>query len=197
VQDELIASLRREIQAQKAMAAEGKDSHAQLAVVNAENTRLVSENKALSKSLIEAQNENKALSAKLRAAQLSSQRAESVGPRLPGSAAKAPAARPVLLGTSDAAKEAQRNQLKEELYRDLTGLVILGVKCNDEENVYDCIQTGRNGSESKLTSRHGIGECFAKRSSSFTFPFVNGRSGQQRQTPCNLRRFSLRVHSVD
>jgi hypothetical protein len=36
-------------------------------------------------------------------------------------------------------------KLKEDLYSDLTGLMIRNVKRLDEEDVYDCIQTGRNG----------------------------------------------------
>ena len=118
-----------------------------MAVVTAEKAKLASENKALSKSLLEAQNESRSLTAKLAAARATSQKAESLGPKLPGSAGKNASQRPVLLGGAEAAKEAQRNQLKEELYRDLTGLVILGVKTGEEENVYDCIQTGRNGSK--------------------------------------------------
>ena len=37
-------------------------------------------------------------------------------------------------------------QLKENLYSDLTGLIIPNIKRTDEADVYDCIQTGRNGS---------------------------------------------------
>jgi hypothetical protein len=36
-------------------------------------------------------------------------------------------------------------KLKEDLYSDLTGLIIRNVKRLDDEDVYDCIQTGRNG----------------------------------------------------
>ena len=42
-------------------------------------------------------------------------------------------------------------KLKEDLYSDLTGLMIRGVKRSPEEDVYDCIQTGRNGSKSRTT----------------------------------------------
>jgi hypothetical protein len=53
----------------------------------------------------------------------------------------------VLPGTAEAAKEAVLAKQKVELYSDLTNLVILGMKRNDEdEDVYDCLQTGRNGS---------------------------------------------------
>jgi len=43
--------------------------------------------------------------------------------------------------------ESQAAQLKEDLYSDLTGLIIRGVKRDAEDDVYDCIQTGRNGSK--------------------------------------------------
>ncbi|PNP47211.1 hypothetical protein TGAMA5MH_01026 [Trichoderma gamsii] len=36
-------------------------------------------------------------------------------------------------------------QTKEELYADLTGLIVRNVRRVDKEDVFDCIQTGRNG----------------------------------------------------
>lgn len=36
---------------------------------------------------------------------------------------------------------------KETLYEDLTDLILRGVKHDEMEDVFDCIQTGRNGSE--------------------------------------------------
>ncbi|KAG5439101.1 hypothetical protein PCANB_001400 [Pneumocystis canis] len=36
-------------------------------------------------------------------------------------------------------------QLKEELYSDLTGLLIRDVKSDSKKTVFDCLQTGRNG----------------------------------------------------
>jgi hypothetical protein len=52
-----------------------------------------------------------------------------------------------MVGSAEAAKEAQLRQMKEELYTDLTGLIVRGVKREEDEDVYDCIQTGRNGSK--------------------------------------------------
>jgi hypothetical protein len=46
----------------------------------------------------------------------------------------------------------QAAQLKEDLYGDLTGLIIRGVKREGEDDTYDCIQTGRNGSKYPLSS---------------------------------------------
>jgi hypothetical protein len=51
-----------------------------------------------------------------------------------------------MVGSAEAAQAAQVAQLKEELYADLTGLLLRGVDRMEEADVYDCIQTGRNGS---------------------------------------------------
>ena len=51
------------------------------------------------------------------------------------------------MGSAEAAQAAQIAQLKENLYSDLTGLIIRDVKREDGDDVYDCIQTGRNGSK--------------------------------------------------
>ena len=51
-----------------------------------------------------------------------------------------------MVGSAEAAHAAQVAQLKEELYADLTGLILRGVDRTEDEDVYDCIQTGRNGS---------------------------------------------------
>lgn len=110
-----------------------------------ENARLTSENKKLKDSLATSQNENKSLSTKLAAARSS---APPENKNVPSSAVKPRSTGVVLPGTAEAAKEAQFQKQKVELYSDLTDLVVLGVKKNeDEEQVYDCLQTGRNGSK--------------------------------------------------
>lgn len=68
---------------------------------------------------------------------------------VPGSALKAGVSREVVTKSA----ESQRlSQLKEELYSDLTGLIIRNVKKREEDYLYDCIQTGRNGSKSIVPS---------------------------------------------
>ena len=83
---------------------------------------------------------------------------ESVNARTPGSAirGKTPAARNVLVGSAEAAHTAQVAQLKEDLYSDLTGLILRSVEMGSEVDVYDCIQTGRNGSEYLLARINGL-----------------------------------------
>jgi len=98
--------------------------------------------KSVNAALQTAQNEIKSLEAKLVAArqQVSNSTQESkvsasASNNLKGS---------VSANTSDAQKEAK---MKENLYSDLTGLIIRGVKRKEGEDEYDCIQTGRNGSK--------------------------------------------------
>lgn len=55
--------------------------------------------------------------------------------------------RTIMVGSAEAAQAAQIALLKEDLYSDLTGLILRGVERGDESDVYDCIQTGRNGSK--------------------------------------------------
>ncbi|KAL2443694.1 hypothetical protein ABEF95_010688 [Exophiala dermatitidis] len=146
--NDLIASLKKELAAQAPLAQEARKLKKQM---QTQEQEMVTMRKALSdleNSLSAAQNENKALQAKLAAA-----RAPSVdnnnnarGAKTPGSAMKAVVAqRPAMIGSAEAAQAAQIAQMKEDLYSDLTGLIIRSVKRTDEGDTYDCIQTGRNG----------------------------------------------------
>ena len=102
-------------------------------------------------SVSEAQNENKALQAKLAASRAASAQVESVHSKTPGSAMKAKGhTRTIMVGSAEAAQAAQVAQLKEDLYSDLTGLILRGVDRGDDADLYDCIQTGRNGSKSSM-----------------------------------------------
>ena len=58
-----------------------------------------------------------------------------------------------MVGSAEAAHAAQVAQLKEDLYSDLTGLILRGVDMGSEADVYDCIQTGRNGSKYRLINK--------------------------------------------
>ena len=60
---------------------------------------------------------------------------------------KTPAQRTIMVGSAEAAHAAQVALLKEDLYSDLTGLILRGVERTEESDIYDCIQTGRNGSK--------------------------------------------------
>lgn len=91
----------------------------------------------LENSISVARSEIKTLSTKLAAA-----RNTDMGAKVPGSALKATAGGKQALST----EVVQVAQAKEDLYCDLTGLIIRGMKHGQQENVFDCLQTGRNGS---------------------------------------------------
>lgn len=88
----------------------------------------------------------KILNAKLTANRAAAASIESASaPKMPGSAVKAGGVR--LMGSVETAQAAQAAQLKENLFSDLTGLIIRNVKREKEEDIFDCIQTGRYGSK--------------------------------------------------
>jgi regulator of replication initiation timing len=148
-QDAVIKALKQQITELQTRTSDLAPLKKELAALSKDNARLTSENKKLTDSLATAQNESKTLSNKLAAAR--SQQPETKN--VPGSAVKARSNGIVLPGTAEAAKEAQLSKQKVDLYSDLTNLVILGMKRNDdEEDVYDCLQTGRNGSTLTLTT---------------------------------------------
>jgi regulator of replication initiation timing len=144
-QDAVIKALKQQITDFQSRTSDLASLRKELAASAKESARLAAENKKLADSLTSAQNESKTLSSKLAAAR-SSVQPESKN--VPGSAVKARTAGVVLPGTAEAQKEATLAKQKVDLYSDLTNLVVLGVKrSEDEEDVYDCLQTGRNGSK--------------------------------------------------
>lgn len=103
----------------------------------------------LTTSASEAQNEIKTLQTKLANSRTASVAVESVNARTPGNVMnnKAGQTRTIMMGSAEVAQAAQVALLKEDLYSDLTGLILRGVERREESDIYDCIQTGRNGSK--------------------------------------------------
>jgi len=140
--------LKKELTTQTALAQESRSLQKHLSSQDAELAKVQAKAAQLSTSLFEAQNENKAVQAKLAASRTAAASVESVHAKAPGSAIKASGqTRTLMVGSAEAAQAAQVAQLKEDLYSDLTGLILRGVKRCDDSDVYDCIQTGRNGSK--------------------------------------------------
>lgn len=121
----------------------------------ADISRLQAKVTQLTSSLSDAHIENKTLLVKLAANRNAAASFESTNGRGPGSAVKANGGIR-LMGSAEVAQAAQLAQLKEDLYSDLTGLIIRDVKREAEDDVYDCIQTGRNGSKSPGPPKHSI-----------------------------------------
>jgi regulator of replication initiation timing len=143
-QDAVIKALKQQISDLQTTSTNLSSVKKELATLKSANTTLENENKKLTTSLTTVQNENKSLSSKLAAARS----APSEQKNVPGSAVKARTPGVVLPGAAEAAKDAQIKMAKVDLYSDLTNLVIVGIKKNEDgEEVYDCLQTGRNGSE--------------------------------------------------
>ncbi|KAK0629917.1 chromosome segregation protein Csm1/Pcs1-domain-containing protein, partial [Bombardia bombarda] len=130
--DQLIASLKRELAAQKEAAKETQRLKTQLAASEAKADTLQTQLAQATASLADAKTEVKALNMRLSAA-----RSAAEAKTVPGSAIKGK-------GTSGASR-----LMKEDLYSDLTGLIVTGIKHEESggEDVYDCLQTGRNGSK--------------------------------------------------
>ena len=139
--NDLITSLKQELAVQGPLAQDARKFKKQIQTHETEMSKLRTTATELTTSLTAAQNEIKALQAKLAAARASSVVVES---RTPARDAKKEV-RPAPLPVSEAVQIAQ---MKEELYSDLTGLIIRSVKRSEDGDTYDCIQTGRNGSKS-------------------------------------------------
>ncbi|KAL8654582.1 MAG: hypothetical protein Q9226_003374 [Calogaya cf. arnoldii] len=144
--NELIASLKKELATQKALAQESRNLQKQLVAKDADVSKTQALATELSNALSESQNENKVLQAKIASTRTASSVIESANSKTPGSAIKGKGSlRTVMVGSAEAAQAAQAAQLKEDLYRDITGLLVLGVEKGEDADMYDCIQTGRNG----------------------------------------------------
>lgn len=143
-QDAVIKALKQQVADLQSRTSEITALNKSISTLTKSNASLTTENKKLADSLNTAQKENTTLNTKLAAARSSTQ-AEA---KVPGSAVKARTTGVVLPGNAEAAKDAMLQKQKVEMYCDLTNLVIVGVKKNeDDDDVYDCLQTGRNGSK--------------------------------------------------
>ncbi|KAI6819125.1 hypothetical protein KC340_g13915 [Hortaea werneckii] len=158
--DALIAGLKKEIAELRKNSKEHREPkespetanlRKEVSSLTTEKERMSKEHSETKEKLQTAQNEAKSLEAKLVAArqQLSASTTSSNGSQQDGKGVPASAQKNSQLnrgGTSIYSSEAQKEaKMKENLYSDLTGMIIRGVKRKDGEDEYDCIQTGRNG----------------------------------------------------
>jgi hypothetical protein len=144
--DKLITSLKADVASQASLTKESRGLKKKVESQTADLLSLKEKLGELTASLAESRAENKTLAAKLAANRTVAASVESANTTVPGSAVKANGGIR-MMGTAEAAQVAQAAQLKEDLYSDLTGLIIRSVKRESEDDVFDCIQTGRNGSE--------------------------------------------------
>ncbi|KAK5998179.1 Monopolin complex subunit pcs1 [Cladobotryum mycophilum] len=95
-------------------------------------TKLINAGDALS----EAKCEIKTMSAKLAASRTNETNIKSSNN----------SSKPTAAGNRAYQETIQVAQAKEDLYGDLTGLIVRDIKRGEKEDIFDCIQTGRNGS---------------------------------------------------
>jgi chromosome segregation ATPase len=138
--------LKKELAHQASLAEESRALQKQLKERTAEASKLQSTVKEMTSSLSNARNEIKSLQSKLAASRSTSLVVE--GAQAKGAGAGKGSSRGGAASAADAALAVQIAQLKEDLYSDLTGLIIRDVKHQEDKQVYDCIQTGVNGSKS-------------------------------------------------
>ncbi|KAJ5860700.1 Monopolin complex subunit Csm1/Pcs1 [Penicillium soppii] len=143
--NELVASLKAELEAQRKLGTQSRGLQKQLKDRDSDVARLQANADEARAQLASAQSEIKALQTKLAAARNTAASVEGAS-KIPGSAIKGGGTnRANAAANAEAAQAAQLAQLKEDLYSDLTGLIIRDVKNRDSDHVYDCIQTGING----------------------------------------------------
>ncbi|KAM0718590.1 hypothetical protein Q7P37_005660 [Cladosporium fusiforme] len=166
--NELIASLKKELaEARKATKTDTSEATALQKQVNSltsSNEKLVADNKELKAKAQAAQSDSKAAQNEIKSmeAKLVAARAEITAQE--AKAKGAAAARNIPTNTSESQKEAK---MKENLYSDLTGLIIRNVKRKDGEDEFDCLQTGRNGS--KYTPTIDADDCILTYTSALHF----------------------------
>lgn len=136
--NKLISELRAELAAQITLAKQGEQLRKDLESRDVNISGLHDTIEDLTGSLTEARKEIKTLSNKLAAS-----RSTEVQIRAPGSAIKANTT-----ANRSQAEALQAAQAKEDLYGDLTELIVRSYRRDESEKVFDCIQTGRNGSKS-------------------------------------------------
>ena len=141
----MVASLKAELEAQRALGRQTRTLQKQLKDRDTAIEQLESQAEDLTDQLSSSQSQVKTLETKLAAARNTATNLENAAPKAPGSAMKKTAASRV--NSAASAEVTQTAQLKEELYTDFTGLIIRDVKKREKDSLYDCIQTGVNGSK--------------------------------------------------
>jgi hypothetical protein len=133
VANDLIAKLKEEIAEQSKSIQRAEQLQSQLSISEAEVDALRTQLLEANQSLSQTKSETKTLYSKLAASRHTE----------PSSKGSATGNRTALGDNKQVA------QVKEELYADLTGLLVRDVRRIDKEDVFDCLQTGRNGSKQR------------------------------------------------
>ena len=189
-QDAVIVALKKELaEARKAStsSSEVTDLKRQVNTLTTSNELLTNDATNLKTTLQVTQNEVKSLEAKLVASrqQLSQSATAESNNKAPGAATtRQDLSKSVGSNATDTQKEFK---MKENLYSDLTGLIIRGVKRKEGEDEYDCIQTGRNGSKSSSSPCNQSRPFTDLFLTSLTLPSVHRKRQQHLEPQDSLR----------
>ncbi|KAI5304731.1 hypothetical protein KEM56_006045 [Ascosphaera pollenicola] len=134
----LVENMQKELDAARSVSRKTHSLEKQLNESNSKLADLTKSRDAIAADLAGAESEKKKLKAKLEAARSAPAAVENM--KIPNNTMKNN--RGLAAAGAEAAKTAKLVQLKEDLYSDLSGLIILDVKVDTSDNVYDCIQTG-------------------------------------------------------
>lgn len=139
--EKLIGELKQKITTQTALLQKMDEDDERLKRSEARAKELEDRIERLTMSLSQATSEIETLTAKLAASRAAQASANMTGITLKsGLGSSKPASTEATLAA----------QAREDLYGDLTGLIMRGNSRNGGEHVFDCIQTGRNGSWSLI-----------------------------------------------
>jgi hypothetical protein len=166
----LIEGLKKEVEEQNAEVKQSRALKKKLEEQDDEIAELKKKLAQMDKSLTNAQAENKTLTTKLAASRTAATSVQSINAKAPGSAVKPAAVR--MMGSEEVAASVRIARLKEDMYSDLTGLIIRGIKNDGGDETYDCIQTGRNGSKC-TTIQTRAGSTLTKIALHFKLAFSN------------------------
>lgn len=143
----LQSDLKAQQEAREDFFAEVKVLRKKLAFKETEFSKLQTKVQELSKNLQDQQNESKVMSTKLVQAQAQAQaQGQRNNAQVSGSAVKpgyrGPLGNPK---TNTGVDDTWLARVKEDLYADLSGLIIVNAKKEKNLNVFKCVQTGTNG----------------------------------------------------
>ncbi|KAK4099651.1 hypothetical protein N658DRAFT_487455 [Parathielavia hyrcaniae] len=160
--EELIATLKSELAAQEESSKETQRLKKELEASESKADNLQAKITSLTASLNDHKSEMKSLNLKLSAARSTEAAAAAAATaKVPSSAIKggSGAAAAHRLAAATASEATLAAQKKEDLYGDLTGLIVRSVKREGGEDVFDCIQTGRNGIDISPDEGGGEAHC--------------------------------------
>lgn len=140
----MIETLQSDLEAQQKAQ---EDFSAEAKVLKKKLTLKETKVQELSKNLQDQQNENKVMSTKLVQAQAQTRaQVQRNNAQVSGSAVKpgyrGPLGNPK---TNTGVDDTWLARVKEDLYADLSGLIIINAKKEKNQNVFKCVQTGTNG----------------------------------------------------